>query len=155
QGLVTTVLKRNVEALQPSQASVMPDGLPKLLGPDKMRDLLTFLLAEPPRMPDYGKGTPPEPRSRKEVAAVLAGSVAGAKAPRPLRIVLVAGKKDHGPGEHDYPAWQKTWAKLLAMAEGVTVQTAQDWPTADQLKTADVLVFYQQGKWTPERAKDI
>jgi type 1 glutamine amidotransferase len=30
-----------------------------------------------------------------------------------------------------------------------------DWPGAGDLKTADVLVFYQQGKWTPERARDI
>jgi type 1 glutamine amidotransferase len=41
------------------------------------------------------------------------------------------------------------------MADGVTVTTADDWPSAEDLKTADVLVFYQQGKWTPERAKDM
>src|SRR5260370_16767873 len=30
-----------------------------------------------------------------------------------------------------------------------------EWPAAADLKTADVIVFYQQGKWTPDRAKDI
>src|SRR5205823_9033143 len=111
-GVVTEVPRAEVERMTPSSVSTMPEGLPKLLGPERMRDLLTFLLTDPPRMPDYGRGRPPEPRSRKEVAAVLAGSAA-AKDPRKLRVVLVAGKKDHGPGEHDYPAWQKTWARLL------------------------------------------
>ncbi len=67
----------------------------------------------------------------------------------------MAGRKDHGPGEHDYPAWQKTWAQLLGMADEVNVGTADDWPTAEQFKTADVLVFYQHGTWTPERARDM
>ncbi|HRU19558.1 MAG TPA: hypothetical protein P5125_04300, partial [Kiritimatiellia bacterium] len=34
----------------------------------------------------------------------------------PLRIVLLADKKDHGPvgnGLHDYPLWQERWALLL------------------------------------------
>ncbi|HEX6987025.1 MAG TPA: ThuA domain-containing protein, partial [Planctomycetaceae bacterium] len=70
-------------------------------------------------------------------------------------VVLVAGAKDHGPGEHDYPAWQKAWSELLAADEATEVSTAWDWPSADQFATADVLVFYQKGDWTPERAKDI
>ena len=41
------------------------------------------------------------------------------------------------------------------MADEVKLTTAMDWPAADDLKTADVMVFYQQGKWTPERAQDI
>ena len=41
------------------------------------------------------------------------------------------------------------------MAEKTTVQTADDWPSAAQLKTADVLVFYQKGSWTAERARDM
>jgi putative heme-binding domain-containing protein len=153
KGQVATVRRADVDRMVPSKVSVMPEGLPKLLGPEKMRDLLTYLLTEPPRLTDYGRGKPPEPRSRKEVEAVLAGAVGGKV--RPLTVVLVAGKKDHGPGEHDYPAWQKAWVRLLRMAEGTTVDTADDWPTAEQLKTADVLVFYQQGKWTAERAKDL
>lgn len=107
------------------------------------------------RMPDYGTGTPPPERSLKEVQAVLAGASAAVGKPRLLHVVLVAGKKDHGPGEHDYPAWQKVWAALLSKAEGVKVTTAMDWPAAEDLKTADVIAFYQQGKWTPERARDI
>ena len=68
----------------------------------------------------------PKPRSRGEVEAVLA------KAPKPpgdeklrkLDIVLLADVKDHGPGQHDYPCWQKRWALLLggkkAAQPGVT-----------------------------------
>jgi putative heme-binding domain-containing protein len=154
QGQVTAVRRADVDEMHSSPRSIMPEGLPQLLGPDRMRDLLTFLLTEPPRMPDYGKGTPPAPRSRREVDAVLAGAPAELKI-HPLHIVLVAGKKDHGPGEHDYPAWQKVWQSLLSMAADTKVTAATDWPSAQELQTADVLVVYQQGRWTPERAKAI
>jgi type 1 glutamine amidotransferase len=154
QGQVTAVRHAEMDEMHSAPQSVMPEGLPQLLGPERTRDLLTFLLTEPPHMPDYGKGTPPAPRSRREVDAVLAGAPETLKT-RPLHIVLVAGKKDHGPGEHDYPAWQKVWQKLLAMAADTKVTTANDWPEAADLQTADVLVFYQQGRWTPDRARAI
>jgi len=150
----TRVSRDDVAEIHPSSVSVMPDGIPKTLGPDKLRDLLTFLLVEPPSMPVYGPLPPPAPRSMEEVKAVLADAPTKA-ATRPLRIVLVAGRKDHGPGEHDYPAWQTVWQQLLAMADETLVATANDWPEMDDLNAADVLVFYQQGTWTPERARDI
>ena len=106
-------------------------------------------------MPDYGKGTPPPPRSMAEVKAVLAGAPSPAAKTRPIHIVLVASKKDHGPGEHDYPAWQTVWQKLLATAADVKATTVMDWPTDEDFKKADVLVFYQKGKWTAERAKTV
>jgi len=153
-GRVTTIARDDIEEMHSAPHSIMPEGIHKLLGPDKMLDLLAFLLTEPPRMPDYGKGTPPPPRSLKEVQKILAGAPPKLQT-RPIHIVLVAGKKDHGPGEHDYPAWQKVWQKLLAMAEDTKVTSAMDWPGAEDLKTADILVFYHQGKWTPDKAKDI
>src|SRR5688572_27569718 len=58
---------------------------------------------------------PPPPRALAGVHSVLA------KAPettpgthlRPLNIVLVANRKDHGPNEHDYPRWMQRWKTLL------------------------------------------
>lgn len=119
----------------------------------------------------------PEPRSRSEVEAVLA------KAPEPpaddqlreLHVVLLADVKDHGPGQHDYPLWQKRWALLLGgqaavddtvkqanlfgpppkasedeIASGaskVTVTTAWKWPSDEQLDSADLIVMqcYRSG----------
>jgi putative heme-binding domain-containing protein len=155
EGNVTTVARADVERMRTAAQSVMPEGLPKLLGPQRLRDLMTFLLTEPPRMPEYGKGPPPKPRSRKEVQAALAGAPPAPAKPRPLHILLVAGKKDHGLGEHDYPAWQKVWQRLLGMAEGVKVATAWEWPAAEDFRSADVLVFYQHGSWDAKRARDI
>ncbi len=152
-GKVTELPRKAVEKVAASPLSTMPEGLTELLGPERMKDLMTFLLTDPVRMPDYGTGKPPEMRTRKELAAVLAGSTT--VDPKPMTVVLVSGKKDHGQGEHDYPAWQKAWKELLGTAEKTTVQTADDWPTAEQFKTADVLAFYQQGKWTADRAKDM
>lgn len=47
---------------------------------------------------------PPPPRDRQQVEDVLAQTPAGLSAEelRPLRIVLIANRKDHGPREHDF-----------------------------------------------------
>jgi putative heme-binding domain-containing protein len=153
-GKETRILRDEVESFEPSAQSIMPEKIAELLEPESLRDLLTFLLIEPPSMPNYGPLPPPPPRTMEEVEAVLAGAPAEAAA-RPLHVVLVSGRKDHGPGEHDYPAWQNVWKYLLAMAEKTQVSTADTWPTKDDLASADVLVFYQQGTWTTERARDI
>jgi putative heme-binding domain-containing protein len=153
-GTETRIQRDDVETFEPSSQSVMPEKILELIGPENLHDLLTFLLIEPPSMPNYGPLPPPAPRSIEEVEAVLAG--APPKMPsRPLHVVLVAGRKDHGPGEHDYPAWQNVWKHLLAMAENTHVTTADTWPSANDLQAAAVLVFYQQGTWTPDRARDI
>jgi type 1 glutamine amidotransferase len=70
-------------------------------------------------------------------------------------LVLLAGPQDHGTGEHDYPAWQREWAKLLAAADGVEIITAWEWPAADDFQTADVIVFYQRGDWNAALAAQI
>src|SRR6185295_9237575 len=65
----------------------------------------------------------PDPRSKSEVDAVLKNApppVAEDKL-RALNILLLAGKKDHGPGEHDYPLWQKNWTPLVKKLPKVTV----------------------------------
>lgn len=155
QGIVTEIAKADVERISASAVSTMPEGMPKLLGPDRLRDLMTFLLTRSPAMPDYGSGEPPLPRSRREVAAVLEGAPNPPESTHPITVVLVGGRKDHGPGEHDYPAWRKAWSDLFGIAEKLTVETADDWPTAQQLASANVLVFYQQGTWTAQRAADL
>ncbi len=154
-GQITVIGRDEVDTMTASAVSIMPDGLPKLLGPEKLQDLLTFLLIEPPHMPDYGGQTPPSPRSARQVQSILAGAPDPPAKTRPLHVALITGPKDHGPGEHDYPAWQTVWQRLLSSAADTKVTVANDWPSADDLKSADALVFYQQGKWTPERARDI
>jgi type 1 glutamine amidotransferase len=72
-----------------------------------------------------------------------------------VRIVLVAGKKDHGKGEHDYPAWQTAWKALFGKADKVDVVTAWEWPAREEFQKADVMVFYQHGDWTTSRAADV
>lgn len=160
EGRETVVARSDVAELQPSPLSIMPQDLDKKLGPEKLRDLLTFLLTEPPRMPDYGPAAPPPPRSASEVEQALAGApeeslASNESSTKQVHIVLVAGEKDHGPGEHDYPAWRQAWQRLLSLAPHTQVTTADDWPSGQQLDQADVLVFYQRGDWNAERARDI
>ncbi len=158
-GKTTTIDRDEIRQLKPSTVSIMPDGIPKTLGQDSMQDLMAFLLTKAPTMPADSPLPPPQPRTRREVAAVLSG--APDKLPedssmtRPLQLLLVAGKKDHGPGEHDYPAWLRVWSELLRSAEGVTVADAMEWPTDEQIQSADTIIFFQKGSWTDQRAAAI
>jgi putative heme-binding domain-containing protein len=160
KGVETEVPRDSVEEMQPAMLSIMPEGLPKAIGPTGMRDLLTYLLVaepgglEPAKIEIEGA---PAPRSRAEVGAVLknAQSVDAEKL-KPLQIVLVSGRKDHGPGEHDYPAWQDRWTRLFGRSTNVTVGRAKAWPSAEQWKTADVVVMFSANPaWAPERAKEL
>ena len=128
-----TILQRaGVKDLRASSVSLMPSGLLDALKESQVRDLLTFLLYEPPQ------------RTKTEVNAVLRAPELETRNPKleTLSIILVASKQDHGPGEHDYPAWQKKWNPLLASAPGVTVSNAWEWPVAEQFRSANVIVFY-------------
>jgi putative heme-binding domain-containing protein len=51
KGAITTLEPKDVDRKQPASKSIMPDDLAKKLGPDKLRDLLAYLLTDPPRMP--------------------------------------------------------------------------------------------------------
>ena len=145
---------KEVEKMVPATISIMPTGIDEALGPDKLRDLMTFLVGTSPSMPNDRPGAPP-PRTQEEVERVLAGAPTADGNPQHMQVVLVAGVKDHGVGEHDYPAWLRAWKVLFEAAENVTVVTAMDWPEPETFATADAIVFYQQGKWNEQRARDI
>src|SRR5258708_6150030 len=117
---------------------------------------LTFMLAVTLTAADKSAPAPVPPlRSRAEVEAALSRSPISTPI-RPLNLVLVASAQDHGPGEHDSPAWQKKWNSLLSQAAGVTVTNAWKWPGADQFTHADVLVFYcWNHSWTDEVYKQL
>src|SRR3546814_7365157 len=91
----------------------MPPGLDKMLGEQKMRDLMAYLLTslQPadlvfPFLPPIRKNLEAE-----EVLRRSKPSSDGVKTDEPFRILWVSGPKDHGPDEHDYPLQQKRWAR--------------------------------------------
>jgi type 1 glutamine amidotransferase len=93
-----------------------------------------------------------------EIEAVLQALPSSpAKEPqRLLDVVLVDGVQDHGPGEHDYPAWQNQWTKLLNTLPGLTVQKARDWPSAQQWRDAEVVVLYfWNHDWSAKRLAEL
>jgi type 1 glutamine amidotransferase len=112
-------------------------------------------LNDPRSMPRDHPRPRPKPRTTAEVQTVLANAPSPPQKTRPIRVVLVAGPKDHGPGEHDYPAWQTAWKELLSAAEKIEVATAWEWPANEEFQKADVMVFYQRGNWDAKRATDI
>ena len=73
---------------------------------------------------------------------VLATLVSGAAAEdKPLRVFIRAGKKTHGPGEHDYPRFLAEWTRLLTQ-RGAVADGALNFPDPAQLERADVMILY-------------
>lgn len=154
-GVEQMIDKASVVSTKPQGVSVMPPKLNEALGPEKLRDLMTFLLTEPLQPAPLEAQGAPLPRKRGELAAIL-GESKPAPLDKPFSILLCAGPKDHGPGEHDYPLWQKRWRKLLPMVPQVTVDTAMDFPSREQLQKADVAVFFSANPgWNLRVAKDL
>jgi putative heme-binding domain-containing protein len=155
-GREVVVRQDRVARMTAQKLSLMPEGLDRVLGPAKMRDLMTFLLTEPlVAAPLEREGAPP-PRSRAEVAAVWKSVKVPTKPGKRLRVLLAAGPKDHGPGEHDYPLWQRRWFNLLSLADNVRVDLATGWPGAARLAKTDVVVFYSNNPgWTKDSAKEL
>jgi putative heme-binding domain-containing protein len=146
-GALQVLNRADVAEMELLKTSFMPDDYPKRLTKAQQDDLLKFLLTSPLEPAPIERTDPPAPapRKRAEVDAVLNAATAppaAAKAPPPFKILLAAGPKDHGAGEHDYPLWQKRWTTLLGLAENVTVDTAWEFPKPEQLKAADVTVFF-------------
>jgi len=147
-GAVQTLARADVESMELLKTSLMPEGYADRLTKEQQTDLLKFLLENPlePAPIERTDPPPPPPRKRAEVDAILSQtSPTGQTSPaKPLKILLAAGPKDHGPGEHDYPLWQKRWTTLLRLADGVTVDNAWEFPKPEQLAAADVTVFFSK-----------
>jgi putative heme-binding domain-containing protein len=119
--------QKEIMSLKPSGVSLMPTGLLEGLPENDIRSLLTFLTTAPPTR----EGS--ESIVREDVKFVVR---------RPLNIVFVASKHDHGPGQHDYPAWQKEWMQRFGNKPDLKLSTAWEWPQLSQWETANVIVFY-------------
>lgn len=155
-GKTTVIAPAEIEEMKASSVSIMPESLLKNFSEEQTRDLLTYLLTPGPSMPRENIGVRrPVPRSFVEVNDILDNAPEPPAEWRPLRVVLVAGPKDHGPGEHDYPAWLKAWSELLSIGDNVEIITAMDWPEPTEFELADVMVFYQRGEWNAERAAAV
>jgi len=153
-GAVRDLPRSAIRTATPLATSLMPPGLLDALTAGEQRDLLTFLLTMPLEPAPLAAPNPPPPRPRAEWEAVLAKSASHepVASSKPLRILLVYGRKDHGAGEHDYPQWAERWVKLLPLAENVTASTQNGWPTVEQFANSDVIVFYSSNlEWSPER----
>lgn len=154
-GGTVRIARSDIDGMKPMSQSVMPTGLLDKLSEQEKRDLFTYLLTPAPSMPLESPLKAPPVRTKAEVLAVLKGSETAATTPKPVKIVLVDGIKDHGPGEHDYPAWRIAWSDLLSAAPGVDVSTARDFPNDVQLNEADVLIFFQKGSFTAARGASL
>ena len=157
-GNKTVVPREDVKETAPMSVSLMPPGLDKMLGEQKMKDLMTYLLTSLKPAELRFPFIPPM-RSPSEVNAVLRNGSTGPDANKShelLKILWVSGPKDHGPDEHDYPLQQKRWTRLLSLADSVEVTNTSNWPSPEQFNEADVIVFYwNYPDFTEENGKQL
>ena len=154
-GAVQVVAKADITGIDQLRTSLMPEGYAGRLGKGQQDDLLKFLLTNPLEPAPLAKPGAPAPRSWASLPEPLRGAI-NMPAPtpsKPLRLLLCAGPKDHGPGEHDYPLWLERWSRLLALAPGITVDTSMAFPTGAQLAVADTAIFFSRNPgWNPAAA---
>jgi len=84
------------------------------------------------------------------LAALSTGTHAG-DADAPKKIVLVAGKKSHGPGAHDYERTMRLFKVMLDnsnVAHKILVEEHENgWPAdPSTLESAHTIVFYSDGR---------
>jgi putative membrane-bound dehydrogenase-like protein len=74
----------------------------------------------------------------------------------PLRVFIRAGKKTHGPNQHEHERFLADW-KVLLTERGIKTDGALDWPTAEQFKNTDVIIVHAQsgGDATEEQKAQI
>jgi len=166
-GAVEEIPSHRVRTTRPSPQSLMPEGLWTAMNESEQRDLMTFLLHVPlepyPAAPEIQGHERPPPRARAAVESFVgAGTLPAADTntpAAPLRIVLCASAKDPGhgaPGFHDYPLWRERWSRLLDLADGVTVETADRWPSEEQWQAAQIVAFYHDNPaWAAGKAADL
>jgi hypothetical protein len=168
--------RNKVKSIQPEQLSLMPEGLWAAMTEDERRDLMAYLLTVPlepyPAEPVIQGHQRPAARKRVEFEKLIPArftphehGAAVEEKPKPvparpaMRIVLCAAEKDPGhnfPGLHDYPIWRERWSKLLSLADNVVVEPADQWPSAEQWKRADVIAFFSHNPaWNSDKARDL
>jgi type 1 glutamine amidotransferase len=66
------------------------------------------------------------------------------------RVVLIAGKPSHGPGQHEHNAGVLLFKKCLEQGAADTVEVKHylnsEWPSAEVLGQADTILFYADGQ---------
>jgi type 1 glutamine amidotransferase len=155
----------DVEQLLPARTSIMPEGIDKKLTAEQIDDLLAFVMQPKPADERAAQAPPriqpPPPRKRSEVEKALSKTaredgVSKNRKLRQLHVLLLDAKKDHGPGEHDYPAWKKKWTSLFGNLPNVTVETAYEWPTDEQLSKTDLMMcYFWNHDWSPTRYRAL
>ena len=143
--------------MQPQPISTMPEGLVQVLGAAKLKNLLTFLLA-----PELRPGAD-SPRRRPAAANRAGGRGGGEARGRPAikksarsRSCWSPDRRITGSTSTTTRSGKRRWSALLGRAEGVTVTTAQGWPTPDDFARADVLVWFSANPgWKAEKGPQL
>ena len=164
-----------INELRADPLSAMPAGLIDGLSEADVIDLVAFLVTDPRdasrALPTLAQASGPSTsssvapanaapplRSRREVGATLSKSAQGPRTQNlvPLNITLVSSRPERGSNDHAYPAWQTNWVRLLSQADAVWVSAALDWPSVEQFKQADALLFYSSNlEWSSNHLQQI
>ena len=80
-------------------------------------------------------------RALTVIIAVFLTASATMAEEKPLHIFIRAGRKTHGPGDHDYPRFHEEWTKLLS-ERGAVASGSLTFPKREQLQGVDVMIIY-------------
>jgi type 1 glutamine amidotransferase len=107
------------------------------------------------KVAEMQRDIPIPPRKMEAVKKIVSDFSAPKKA-KPLHIIFAAGPKTHGVNAHDYPFFQKRYTQLLSFGKNVTVDSSWIFPSDDQYKKADIVVFNSMMQdITPEHSKRL
>ena len=76
----------------------------------------------------------PIPAMKRLFVFVILFALGLAAHAEPLRVFIRAGKKSHGPNQHEHERFLADW-KVLLTERGMKADGALNWPTAEQFKT--------------------
>ena len=127
-----TVLAANMEELKLSKLSAMPADYANRLTSQEMMDIIAFLITKPFSPASFVRKDVAPARTNLEWESFYQTTAKpdseSTTDPKPFRIALFSGPKDHGPDEHDYPLFQKRWSYLLSLDNRVEVNVFETWP---------------------------
>ena len=126
---ITVIPKADIDDMRPSPVSLMPEKLFDGISNDDVRDLMAYLMADPP-------AAAPKPKAESKV------TTADPKAAKTLKVVLVSGSLEY-ESDTSLIAFQKHLeANYPVECVRAFRKSDDDIPGLDALKTADVAVFF-------------
>lgn len=103
--------------------------------------VLIFLLSSCLGLAQHLYQRPKPLKDKTYLQGIIGPGEPSAKADK-AHVLWVYGKRDHGPGAHEYEQVKDLIGDMLGTVDGITVEDVFHFPSKEQLNSADLLVLY-------------